>query len=59
MRQYFSSDQVYVWPDLHGKVRGLTIESFYPKQTEAAKEDEELYKLLALADVIRVGRTEK
>ena len=57
MRQYFSSDVVYVWPDLHGKVRGLTIEPFYPKQTEAAKEDEELYKLLALVDVLRVGRT--
>ena len=57
MRHYFSIDLVYVWPDPHGKVRGLTLEPFYPKQIEAAKEDEELYKLLALVDVIRVGRT--
>ena len=57
MHQFFSSDLVYVWPDLQGKVRGLTIEPFYPKQTDAAKEDQELYKLLALVDVLRVGRT--
>lgn len=57
MHQYFSRDLIYVWPDLHGKVRGLTIKPFYPKQTEAAKEDKELYKLLALVDIIGVGRT--
>ncbi|MEO8762769.1 MAG: hypothetical protein ABI416_00685 [Ginsengibacter sp.] len=57
MRQHFISDMKYVWPDLHGKERGLSIEPFYPKQPAAAKKDEELYKLLALIDVIRVGRT--
>jgi Iron dependent repressor, N-terminal DNA binding domain len=56
MRQHFKSDLIYVWPDLHGKERGLAIEPFYPKQPAAAKKDEELYKLLALIDVIRVGR---
>jgi hypothetical protein len=56
MRQHFKSDLIYVWPDLHGKARGLAIEPFYPKQPEVAKKDEELYKLLALIDVIRVGR---
>ena len=57
MRKHFKSDLIYVWPDLHGKERGLAIEPFYPKQPAAAKKDEELYKLLALIDVIRVGRT--
>jgi hypothetical protein len=56
MRQYFQSDTIYVWPELHGKVRGLTIEPFYNKQAEAAKQDDTLYQLIALADVIRVGR---
>ena len=56
MDQQFKNDQVYVWPDARGKVRGLTIEPFYPKQTEAIKKDEKLYELLALVDVIRVGR---
>ncbi len=56
MKQFFESDVTYVWPDIHGKSRGLVIEPLYPKQTEAVKEDETLYKLLALVDVIRVGR---
>ena len=53
---HFKSDLIYVWPDLHGKERGLAIEPFYPKQVAAAKKDDELYQLLALIDVIRVGR---
>jgi len=56
MRQHFDSDLVYVWPDLHGKERGLAIQPLYSRQVEAAKKDEKLYKLLALIDVIRVGR---
>jgi hypothetical protein len=32
------------------------IEPFYPKQVEAVKEDEIFYKLLAMVDVIRVGK---
>lgn len=56
MKKYFDSETIYVWPDLHGKERGLSVEPFYPKQVEAVKHDEELYKLLALVDVIRVGR---
>ncbi len=56
LRQFFDSDLLYVWADIHGKERGLSIEPLYPKQTLAIKSDETLYKLLALVDVIRVGR---
>ncbi len=56
LRKYFESDTLYVWPDIHGKERGLSIEPLYSKQTLAVKKDGELYKLLALVDVIRVGR---
>jgi len=35
---------------------GLTIEPFYPKQVEAVMEDQLYYKLLALVDVVRVGK---
>jgi hypothetical protein len=56
MKKYFDSELLYVWPDIHGKDRGLAIEPLYPKQTEAIKKDDELYKLLALVDVIRVGK---
>ncbi len=56
MKEFFKSDLIYVWPDLHGKSRGLVVEPLYAKQVEAVKQDEKLYKLLALIDVIRVGR---
>lgn len=56
MKKKFVSETYYVWPDNKGEEMGLMIEPFYPKQVEAVKEDEEYYKLLALVDVIRVGR---
>jgi len=56
MRSQFASDHLYVWPDSFGKERGLAIEPFYRRQAEAAKMDEKLYSLLALVDVLRVGR---
>ncbi|MGN6436438.1 MAG: hypothetical protein ACTHMM_07880 [Agriterribacter sp.] len=57
MKKLFASDLTYVWPDIQGKIRGQSVEPLYPKQVNAVKLDEELYKLLALTDVIRVGRT--
>jgi hypothetical protein len=56
MKESFSSDINYVWPDIKGEIIGLLIEPFYTKQVEAAKEDAALYKLLALVDVTRVGK---
>lgn len=56
MRQYFSSDMKYVWPDSTGEDMGLMIEPFFSSQSKAAKEDSLYYKLLALVDVIRVGK---
>ena len=56
MKKMFKSDLEYVWPDNKGDILGLAIEPFYSKQVDAARQDEQLYKLLALVDVIRVGR---
>ena len=56
MKEVFISDINYVWPDNKGTIMGLMIEPFYPKQVEAAKEDEVYYNLLAMVDVIRVGK---
>jgi hypothetical protein len=56
LQQYFESEQAYVWPDIRGEKRGGSIEPLYSKQVLAVKEDEQLYKLLALIDVLRVGR---
>lgn len=56
MKKVFVSELDYVWPDNKGKVLGLSIEPFYPKQVDAIREDEMYYKLLSLVDAIRVGK---
>lgn len=56
IKNKFISDMNYVWPDNKGEVLGLTIEPFYPKQVDAVIEDQEYYKLLALVDIVRVGK---
>jgi hypothetical protein len=56
MQQQFSSEMNYVWPDPRGEVRGLAIKPLYKDQVKAAQLDPTLYLMLALLDVIRVGR---
>jgi len=56
MQQSFKSEMMYVWPYSKGNVRGLAIEPFYKSQAEACLKDEQLYLMLALIDVIRIGR---
>jgi len=56
MSNLFPSEEPYVWPNADGKIRGVAIEPLYDGVTKAIRSDENLYKLLALADVIRVGK---
>ena len=56
MQARFQSELNYVWPDPRGEVRGLSSTPLYKKQVNAAKLDATLYLMLALIDVIRVGR---
>lgn len=56
MKEKFSSEYKYVWPDAKGELVGLVIEPFYDKQPAAARQDPLFYKLLALMDVVRVGK---
>jgi hypothetical protein len=56
MKKFFSAHEKYVWPDMEGKSRGQAIEPLYPGVPKAAKEDPKLYELLALTDVLRVGK---
>lgn len=56
IQQYIKSERVYVWPDAMGKQRGETILPLYDNVVHAAMADPELYKMLALIDVIRVGK---
>jgi hypothetical protein len=56
MQAQFQSELNYVWPDARGEYRGLSIEPLYKNQVSAVKFDPTLYLMLALIDVIRVGR---
>lgn len=57
MKEHFGDPQLeYVWPEPRGKFRGLAIEPLYKEVPNAVWEDADLYKMLALIDVIRVGR---
>lgn len=56
MQQHFSGEINYVWPEMRGEFRGFSIEPLYKDVVKAAKIDEKLYKMLALTDVIRVGK---
>jgi hypothetical protein len=52
----FVSEINYVWPDPKGKTMGLLIEPLYPKQVHAIKMDAFFYELMALLDMVRVGK---
>lgn len=56
MKQFFTSDAAYVWPAVTGKDRGQSILPLYKDVVKAALEDEKLYKILALLDIVRVGK---
>ena len=51
-----SNEPPPVWPDPHGEVRGESFSPLYQSSPIAAKNDAELYELLALVDAIRGGR---
>ncbi len=54
--QIIASDDVYVWACNSGNIKGQEIEPLYKNAVSAVKEDEYLYELLALTDVIRTGK---
>ena len=56
MKKHFTSSQEYVWPDVKAVRRGASISPLYPGVINAVAHDEQLYKYLALIDVIRVGK---
>lgn len=45
-----------VWPDAEGSVEGAAVEPLYRSVPRAARQDAELYGLLALVDALRMGR---
>lgn len=51
-----SGDDVYVWPDAKGSIRGEAITPLYRTVPAAVRVDPMLHSLLAIADVFRIGR---
>lgn len=50
------SNEHYVWEDDNGSLKGQAIEPLYKNALKAVEEDQNLYDLLALIDVFRVGK---
>ncbi len=56
MKEKFISEQQYVWADGESDERGLSVRPLYAGAVNAAKKDQKLYLMLALVDVLRMGR---
>lgn len=56
MNRFIQSQEYYIWPSAKGKLKGHSILPLYPSAPEAALKDVKLYHLLALVDVMRIGR---
>lgn len=52
----FGTADPVVWATPEGEVKGQEIIPFHPKQAHAARLDNKLYELLALADALRIGK---
>ncbi len=51
-----SFSEHFVWAHSEGEVRGQEISPLYPKLPEACLKDAYFYQLMALCDVLRVGK---
>lgn len=51
------SDMKYVWPSSEGTTKGISLSPLYKNAVHAATKDPKLYKLLALVDILRTGRS--
>jgi hypothetical protein len=50
------SNDIPVWPDPEGSIRGYAVTPLHQAAPKAAKRDPSLYELLALVDALRIGR---
>jgi hypothetical protein len=50
------SNTIYVWPDAESNIRGMEVQPLYPNAVKAAQKDNKLYLLLAMVDVLRIGK---
>lgn len=55
-KKHFAINMPYVWPAVDGNARGQAIQPLHRGVIGAVKQDEDLYKLLASIDILRVGK---
>lgn len=53
----FVGELTYVWADPDGEIRGHEIEPLYSTVPKACLLDPKLYEMMALVDMLRIGRT--
>lgn len=51
-----SGEDAFVWPSIEGEARGQSIDPLFPSVPIAVTKDEDFYKLMAIADILRMGR---
>jgi hypothetical protein len=60
LKEHFAHEEAKdlppVWPDPEGKIRGYAVEPLFRNVPYAARQDPQLYELLALIDAMREGR---
>lgn len=57
LQEKIISADKYVWAGLVGTIKGESIEPLHPNVPLACKKDADLYDMLALVDVLRIGKT--
>lgn len=56
LSKYIISEEKVVWPHAGGKAKGHAVAPLYKGAVEASLRDPQLYELLSLCDVLRIGR---
>ena len=56
LEQVSADGESYVWPDSKGTARGTAVSPLYATVPKAVQNDSELYKLLVIADTLRIGK---
>lgn len=56
LNQFIVSTEMVVWPCPDGKKRGYAITPLYKGAVDASLRDRQLYDLLSLCDVLRIGK---
>ena len=56
INKLIQTDEIFVWPYSKGVYRGQAVEPIYKTVPEIPMQDAELYALLALTDVLRIGK---